>query len=360
MVKNTYRAATSSLFGYLSFFYVIFIVFASLYPFSGWRITTPDIFGYLSEPLDFSLLKYNKLDILFNFLAYIPLGILLVLTFRNIRFGMAALFALCLSAALSLCMEALQSLLPTRTSSTFDLIWNISGACIGIVMMGFSRLREFLVSQILHWRMRLFETGKLIDAGLILILIWFLAQLMPEGGLFAVGDIELLFPSDLSTLRPPEFFIIAEAVTAACYMVALGTVCSFLFRHHLSRVVIFGIFVLTLVIKSIGFSLFFGVSEAFSWATPGAQMGLAIGTLCLMLTSFLPRRWQFTLGGITLLLGVVLVNFFPMNPYVSDSIRTWHPGNYVGLAGITRLASVSWPFLMFFYLYLYRRQRTIR
>ena len=359
MSRKQPKTPPSSFFGYLSLFYIIFILLASLYPFWGWKITGSNPLGFLFEPLPFELLKYNRLDILFNLIAYIPLGILLLLTLRKLSYPLAAFVSIFAAVFLSLSMETLQSFLPARSSSAFDIIWNTTGAIIGVVLMGFSGVRQRVSDQVLYWRLRVFESGKLIDAGIIMILFWFLAQGVPEGGLFATGDIELFFPQSFSKVRPAAFFVWAEAMVCVSYMLAVGMIGLILFRNHLSRVVVLGIFLVALLAKTVTFALYFGLSEAFSWVTPGAQIGLVIGTILFIVASFLPRGWQFSLGGMMLFMGVVLANFFPMNPYVDDAIRSWRPGNYVGLAGLTRWVSVLWPFVMFFYLYLYRSRRIL-
>ena len=79
-------------------------------------------------------------DFTINLLGFIPLGIILTLYLRRIfRINGRRLFliSLMIGGAISLMIELLQALMPQRHSSLMDLILNIAGLCIGILLVRF-------------------------------------------------------------------------------------------------------------------------------------------------------------------------------------------------------------------------------
>ena len=60
--------------------YILVIIYASLQPFVGWRALSGDFGNFLFEPWP-SWITVD--DVLFNFVAYLPLGFLLALALRT-------------------------------------------------------------------------------------------------------------------------------------------------------------------------------------------------------------------------------------------------------------------------------------
>ena len=91
---------------------ICLIVYASLYPFSEWRDQGISPFRYLTTPLP----KYwTGFDLAANLLGYAPVGFLLALSSLRIgRVKWAVTIAVLGGSLLSLCMETLQSYLPSR------------------------------------------------------------------------------------------------------------------------------------------------------------------------------------------------------------------------------------------------------
>jgi len=83
--------------------YALFIVYASLSPFSGWRAQGMDFIEMLAVPLR---LTYTAFDAALNLLSYLPFGLLVGLALRA-RFGAAAsvIISLFLGVSLSASME---------------------------------------------------------------------------------------------------------------------------------------------------------------------------------------------------------------------------------------------------------------
>ena len=120
----------------LSVAYAALIVYASLYPFTGWHDQGIAPLAFLGSPLP----KYwTGFDVAANLVGYAPLGVLLALSFLrrgSLRFAptnnwLAVAVATVVAALLSLGMEALQTYLPNRVPSNVDFALNTAGALLG-------------------------------------------------------------------------------------------------------------------------------------------------------------------------------------------------------------------------------------
>ena len=146
---------------WLAIGYALFIVYASLSPFSGWREQGLDFLEVLDAPL---LLTYTAFDAVVNLLSYLPFGLLAGLALHA-RFGAAAsvILGLCLGVSLSAGMEYLQMYLPARISSNMDLLSNSVGALIGVLLAVSVASWTWLFSRLTHWRSGLFHHGHEMD-----------------------------------------------------------------------------------------------------------------------------------------------------------------------------------------------------
>lgn len=110
----------------LSWLYAGLVVYASLYPFEGWRIQGIAPWSFLTAPLP----KYwTGFDVVSNVLGYAPLGFLGCVAVLRLRPRWPAVVLVTwLSLLLSLLMESLQMFLPMRVPSNVDLGLNVAGA----------------------------------------------------------------------------------------------------------------------------------------------------------------------------------------------------------------------------------------
>src|SRR3954453_5290803 len=122
----------------LSLAYGALIVYASLYPFSGWRFQGLGALAFLGSPLP---RYWTGFDIAANVFGYGPLGFLVALsvlrgggTQRSRPNVTAVVLSTVTAAALSLAMEAVQTYLPSRVPSNLDFALNVLGALAGAVM----------------------------------------------------------------------------------------------------------------------------------------------------------------------------------------------------------------------------------
>lgn len=166
--------------------YAALILHLSLFPYEGWRSIGIGPFEYLSGPWVPIHQTLLWTDILSNVLAYIPLGLMLVLGLnRPLRYRIDLLLALLLSSGLSLCMEALQTYLPTRVPSKMDLFTNTMGTVLGIIIAGILQSRKRTGTRINH-KLETWLTQR-AWLGMGLLTLWFFSLLPPQTPAFSTA-----------------------------------------------------------------------------------------------------------------------------------------------------------------------------
>ena len=341
----------SPLARYLLLAYTLIIVYGSLHPFYGWRDQGAGAFAFLAGRLPRYITAF---DLITNFVAYLPLGFLILLALHpRARGGLAFALAGVAGCALSLTLEALQTFLPSRIPSNLDLLTNGLGAFAGAALARRLAL-DLLDSGRMHLlRQRWFLEGHRYDLGLVLLGLWLFAQLSPETLLFGNGDLRGLLEPAPATLHPVEVFIHGEAGVTACNLVAVGLFLSCLTRaemgahRHLAVLL-----VAALGLKTVAVGELLKAQHIFAWLTPGAALGLLSGSMALTLALYLPRTARRALSGLLLMAATVLVNLTPENPYLVDAMQQWPQGYFLNFNGVTHLVAIAWPFAALFYLML--------
>ena len=178
MKKTIVTSSRARLRTYLATGYALFIVYASLSPFSGWQEQGLEFSTVLAWPL---WLQYTWFDAAANLLGYLPFGLLLGLALR-VRFNVSwtVLLATLGGVLLSAMMEYAQMYLPVRISSNLDLLANSSGALVGALLAVSIAPREWFALHLTHWRVRIFHGGREVDFGLALVALWMFAQVNPS------------------------------------------------------------------------------------------------------------------------------------------------------------------------------------
>jgi VanZ family protein len=343
--------------------YTLLIVYASWFPFSGWHNNGLPALAFLRAPLPY---YWTMFDLLTNIAAYIPLGVLIVFAlYPHVRRIPAAVLAIAAGALLSGTMEIVQNFLPSRVSSNLDLLTNVGGVCIGAVI-GALLTRTFLEqSRILVLRERWFSHEA--SRGLIVVALWPLAQIYPQGSLFGHGQITPILsswlsdwfstPIDLSALLrhdielTVEQYWLSETIITACGLTGalLALVC--LVRNDAPRMALVMLLIAAAVtIKSLASALLFTPENAFVWLTPGAQGGVLIGALMFSGLVFAPAVAQRRVAALMLVIGLFAVNAAPSNPYFIATMQTWVQGKFLNFNGATHFLSLAWPFLTLWFL----------
>lgn len=343
--------------------YTFLIVYASWYPFSGWRDMGIGPLDYLTAPLPY---YWTGFDLLTNLAGYAPFGFLLVLALHPRIRGLPAI-ALAVAAALLLSglMEAVQTWLPSRVASNLDLYTNTAGALFGALAAAMLRYR-LMESDRLH------EVGErwLADdagRGLVIVALWPLAQIYPVSHFFGLGQllgtlsdwvsILLVEPIDLATwlvngkqLSIDQYWL-SEVVIAACGLVGGVLTLLTLLRKEAPRWLLAATLIIAVVIvKLFSSALFFAPENAFVSLTPAAWRGLAIGIVLLVPLAWLPVRWQRRLAAYALIAALFIVNLLPPNPYFISTLQTWVQGKFLNFNGAAEFLSILWPFLAIWFL----------
>jgi VanZ family protein len=345
--------------------YLLLIVYASWFPFTGWRSTglEPWTFLNLTPPR-----YWTGFDVVVNIVGYLPLGMLIVPSlYPRIRGAWAVLLTAVLGMLVSGTMEAVQTYLPSRVPSNLDFLTNSIGCFIG-AFIGAAGARSYLnQSRLFQVRERWFAPHA--SQGLVLLALWPLAQIYPQGYLFGHGQVLPIFSEWLSAwldtsidlvalLRPGaamsvEQYWLSETIITACGMTGAVLAMLCILRRGAPRLaLIVAMLGAALIFKTLASSLLFTPDNAWVWITPGAQGGFLIGLIMLAGLAFAPQVAQRRLAIVTLLLSLIVVNTIPANPYFVSTLQGWVQGKFLNFNGAAQFLSLLWPFCALWFLLL--------
>ncbi|MBK8062806.1 MAG: VanZ family protein [Betaproteobacteria bacterium] len=343
------RDRPSSLARFLLVAYVLLVVYATLYPFAGWRDAGGSAFAYLSAAWP---RYFTHFDVAANVLAYLPYGALAVLAMHPVaRGGVAVSAALISGAALTVLLEGAQSYLPARVASNLDVLCNLAGTLAGALLGVRHADWLFDTGPLQRLRAAWVLPGAQADAGLVLLGLWLLTQLDPTSLLFGAGDLRDLFQHPAGAAYAADVFVTIEAWTAACNLIAVGLAASAILAPGVARrLPLLALLALALAVKTAAFVILRQANGVFDWLTPGALIGLAVGTPLLLAAAGLPRALRLALAALLLMGATVLVNLAPPNPYLVNMLKVWSQGHFLNFNGLTHLLSSAWPFAAIVYL----------
>ena len=345
--------------------YLLLIVYASWFPFSGWRSNGLSPFTFLNlQPQRY----WTGFDVMVNIVGYMPLGVLLVLSLHPLVRGVWAVVVAGLTGILvSGTMETVQNYLPSRVPSNLDLVTN-AGGCLAGAVLGLL-FAPLLLDQGRLQRLRQRWFAAHASQGLVLVALWPLAQVYPQGYLFGNGQILPLLSEwlsewldtdiDLVTLirgsagMTVEQYWLSEIVITACGMSGAALTLLCLARRGAPRIWLMLALVGTgLLVKTLASSLFFSPDNALTWITPGAQGGFLIGLIMLAGLAFAPQVAQRRLAVVTLVLALIVVNTIPANPYFVATLQSWQQGKFLNFNGAAQFLGMAWPFFALWFLLL--------
>ena len=296
-----------------------------------------------------------------------PLGVLLVFSmYPRLRGVWAALLACVIGALVSTAMEAGQNFLPSRVPSNLDLLTNAAGVALG-ALGGALLTPAFLEqSRLLALRSRWFlhEASR----GLIVLALWPLAQVYPQGYLFGHGQLLPIVSDWLSELwstqvdlgallRPDtelsaEQYWLSETILTACGFTGAVLTLLCLTRRRAPRLALaLGLVAAALAAKTLASALLFSPDNAFAWVTPGAEGGVVIGMIMLAGLAFAPQVAQRRVAALALITSLIVVNVAPANPYFLSTLQTWVQGKFLNFNGAAQFLSLAWPFITLWFLY---------
>jgi len=339
----------------------VLVLYASLYPFSGWH-----------WPAGQSLVKLlvlpwppwlDPLDQVFNLLGYLPLGLLCCLAAQRSGWSMPAALALAVlgPSLLSYATEVTQSFLPGRHPSLKDWLMNSLGAACGAAlavllwMMGWlgrwQRLRE-------RWFVRR-------SAGaMALLALWPLGLLFPAPVPFGLGQIgerlkelladilvdvpwaEELYQALLEPASLEPLGFVAERLTCTLGLLAPVLLAYAVTRPGLRRVLLAtGALALAYIAMTLSTLLNFGPAHALAWMTPGVSVATVAAAVTALALVPVPRRLVVGCALLALATQVALVAQAPTDPYFAQNLHAWEQGRFVHLHGLAQWIGWLWPFM---------------
>lgn len=347
----------------LALTYAALIVYASLFPFTGWRDQGLLPWSYLSAPWP---RYWTGFDLGINVVGYVPLGFLLTVGLLRSWLRRSGLLAVLLGtlagAALAFVMESLQSYLPIRIASNLDLGLNAAGTLIGAALAaGLVRL-----GVISHWqRARSFWFVDEPRGALVLLALWPAALLFPAAVPFGLGQVferleealaEWLTDTPFLAWLPVRQFELQPLVPAGEMLcVALGLIVPCLLANSVARsparraLLVALVLLAGLVVSALSSALSWGPVHAWVWLTTPVLAGLVLAAVLALALLRAPRRLSLVLLLLAVLLHLSLLNQAPLNAYFALTLATWEQGRFMRFHGLAQWLGWLWPFAVIVY-----------
>jgi VanZ family protein len=356
MRENLSAAPRIRLRTYLAAWYVLFIVYGSLSPFTGWQDQGLDFLAVLTAPL---AQTYTWFDTVINLLAYFPFGLLLGLTLRaHMGTGWSLLLTTLGGIALSAAMEYTQMYLPSRVSSNLDLFTNSISTLAGALLAISIAPRAWFALHLTRWRMRFFHTHGSRDFGLALVALWMFAQINPS--LPMLGNVfisEVARPLFEVVHNAPFSWLECMAVTLNLLMLGMLLLTLLRQRRH-------AVSALLLVLSLVALAKFAAAAVLLKswalllWLNSEAMLGIFTGALLLVAASWLPRTRLVWIAALTSLAYLVLAHWVLDigSPSAAMRLYHWHYGHLLNYNGLSQTIALAFPFLLLGYLWHVRNQ----
>jgi hypothetical protein len=239
--------------------------------------------------------------------------------------------------------------------SNLDLACNSLGGLLGALWAQHVGPRVF--ARIAALEQRLIAPIPHAELGLTLLGLWLLVPLSPETLLFGAGDLRQIFGLTGAVPFAAKSFVMIEASITAFNAITIGLIVRMLCARLLVAYLIVPLFLLLcLVISTLAAAVLVSPADALAWLTPGARLGLIVGSGILAVAVALPATPRLIITLLALIAGTVLVNMAPPNPYSEAALAVWRQGHFLNFNGLTRLVATLWPFLTLPFLLLTTRR----
>lgn len=345
----------------LAWLWLALVMYASLFPFEGWRWPPGAALA------DLARLRWPRwwdgFDATANLLGYMPLGLLLTLAVRRRlrRWAWAALLAVAAGAALSFAMELTQQLLPLRVPSLMDWVLNTAGTALGALLAG----AVLAVDWPARWSRthdRWLESGG--TGAAVLLLLWPVALLFPtpmplglgqigprlrEAALAALHDVPWADGAS-AWLQPDAGHAARLALFPEGLATALGLLAPCLLVYAASRpgwrraLLAVGAPLVALGTTALSTALNFGPDHAWAWRTPTALVALVLASAVALALVRIGPRLAAGLALVALTGLVMLVHQAPTDPYFAQSLQGWEQGRFIRFHGLARWVGWLWPY----------------
>jgi VanZ family protein len=316
--------------------YAALIIYGSLYPFTGWRVSDAVMFGFIGCPLPE---HFDRADLLTNVLVYMPIGLLLALWLTRRRsFGAAVLLSVVAGTLLSFAIESTQQFLPARVASQLDLLTNMAGTLLGALLAGIASAQTFSGRQVLALRNAWVLPGSFGNLGLAVLGMWALSQTSPLVPSIDVANLRAGLAPLWRTLNHPEEFDYWRAGAYALYIAALGVVARTIGQRGKPVMLAFVAFA--------GLTLLYKVPVVSRQLSLEAMAGAVAATVLLLPLSPRPGR-AVAVAALACLLGGFALSELAPGPDLLMHPFNWIPfwGQMETLSGLADLLELFWPFV---------------
>lgn len=320
------------------FLYILFIIYASLFPLTDWHVPLQNVLDIWSNAAD---KRVSRSDLLVNLLAYIPFGFLAFSVLSG-RYGntLRTFLTILSGLLLSFLMEYLQLYLPARTSSLVDLLLNVSSTFFGAVIacsLGTGSTFGAILQKI---RAKHFIDGKVADIGVGVIAIWCAAQLAPFAPSVDIASIKnglkplWLTLNDLSRLN--EFRLAIYILN----IFSLGAVLLLILRKQQDVIYWAGLFIGMVLVSKI----FVGGRQL----SLEALLGLLAGLFLLLMIRKLSKTIILFTGALAVVVAFIVDELrADYSPKAAYHDFNWIPfGSQMAesVSGVGSILQGMWPF----------------
>ena len=327
--------------------YSLVIIYASLQPFTDWRTLSAPFGSFLFDAWPRWI---TAEDIVFNFIAYVPLGFLITLSLcARWSTRTAVVLSVIACTTLSFALEAAQQYLPARFASHVDLLVNSGGAILGTLIAPLFSPQHRLGHEVVQLRSRGFIEGPRGDTALVLAGLWLITQLYVSPVTLGNGDLREGLGLTALFGYTPGSYLLMEAGVVMFNVVALG-----LLLASAAREIRWGywraltlIFAGAVALKAAAVLLILRAPNPWGWLTPGFGAGLAAALVLLLVLTRLPHRGRTAAALLALLAAIVLVNIIPENPYrpAPSYLLSGHISHFLSFSSMLHALSDIWPLL---------------
>ncbi len=345
----------------LALAYAALVLYASLFPFAGWR--WPPGQDFLALAVLPTTRWHQGFELTSNLLGYMPLGGLVCVAARRsgLRPLPALLLALLLGACLSYTTEVMQQFLPRRVPAREDFLLNGAGALAGALLA----LLAHALGLVGRWQTLRERWFARESAGaLALLALWPVGLLFPAPLPLGLGQVGERLRETLAgwledvpwaeavhaLLATPPVATTALRPLTETLIVALGLLSPCLVAYSVMRAgwrrVVLALAGLALAFAGMTLAtlLNFGPGNAMAWLGPTALPGLGLGLLAALLLVPVPARVASGLGLVALTGLVVGVAQAPADPYFAQSLQAWEQGRFVRFHGLAQWVGWLWPY----------------
>lgn len=300
-----------------------------------------------------------EFDLALNTIAYMPLGALACLILRVSNPPVAAQAkAVAWCAVFSLAMEAMQLFIPGRVASLYDLAANTAGAFAGTLAFT-GPLNALIAHPLSQERQRLVTAGGWGDAGLLLVVLWLIAQLNPALPFFEAGNI-----GGEGGSLPGDFLVTAGSV--ALSVAGFGFFVSAVLKGP-AGALRWTLLLLTAALwcKFAMASVMLKPQLSAGWVTEGRIAGLVAGLLAFLPLRGRARTTRIYLAIVLTLAGALFAKIFGAYSALGDFLKlfSWPYGQLASFATLTRYIHEVWPVLALAWLialFVWRRDEPIQ